>query len=163
MERKAKKVCESEAEHVQLVMANHLSGNGRLFGGQLTEWIDVLAGVVARRHCNCNITTASIDSLNFKEAVHLNELMVLHGKVTYVGNTSMEIRVDSYVEGQDGERRLVNTAYLTEVALDDNDQPVTVPGLICETEEEKLEYQAGIKRREIRLQLQNIAKEKEEK
>ena len=163
MERKAKKVCESEAEHVQLVMANHLNGNGRLFGGQLTEWIDVLAGVVARRHCNCNITTASIDSLNFKEAVHLNELMVLHGKVTYVGNTSMEIRVDSYVEGQDGERRLVNTAYLTEVALDDNDQPVTVPGLICETEEEKLQYQVGIKRREIRLQLQNIAKEKEEK
>lgn len=89
MERKAKKVCESEAEQVQLVMANHLNGSGRLFGGQLAEWIDVLAGVVARRHCNSNITTASIDSLNFKEAVHLNELMVLHGKVTYVGNTSM--------------------------------------------------------------------------
>lgn len=77
MERKAKKVCESEAEQVQLVTANHLNGSGRLFGGQLAEWIDVLAGVVARRHCNSNITTASIDSLNFKEAVHLNELMVL--------------------------------------------------------------------------------------
>lgn len=35
MERKAKKVCESEAEQVQLVMANHLNGSGRLFGGQL--------------------------------------------------------------------------------------------------------------------------------
>ena len=116
MERKAKKACESEAEHVQLVMANHLNGNGRLLGGQLAEWIDILAEVVARRHCNRNITTASIDSLNFKEAVRLNELMVLHGKVTCVGNTSMEIRVDSYVENQDGERRLVNTAYLTEVA-----------------------------------------------
>ena len=46
MERKAKKVCESEAEHVQLVMANHLNGNGRLFGGQLTEWIDVLQGLL---------------------------------------------------------------------------------------------------------------------
>ena len=152
MERKAKKVCESEAEQVQLVMANHLNGSGRLFGGQLAEWIDVLAGVVARRHCNSNITTASIDSLNFKEAVHLNELMVLHGKVTYVGNTSMEIRVDSYVENRDGVRRLVNTAYLTEVAL---------PGLICDSEEEKQEYQAGIRRREIRLQLQNIAKGKD--
>ena len=40
MERKAKKVCESEAEQVQLVMANHLNGSGRLFGGQLAEWID---------------------------------------------------------------------------------------------------------------------------
>ena len=161
MERKAKKVCESEAEQVQLVMANHLNGSGRLFGGQLAEWIDVLAGVVARRHCNSNITTASIDSLNFKEAVHLNGLMVLHGKVTYVGNTSMEIRVDSYVENRDGVRRLVNTAYLTEVALDDEDRPTTVPGLICDSEEEKQEYQAGIRRREIRLQLQNIAKGKD--
>ena len=39
MERKAKKVCESEAEQVQLVMANHLNGSGRLFGGQLAEWM----------------------------------------------------------------------------------------------------------------------------
>lgn len=161
MERKAKKVCESEAEQVQLVLANHLNGNGRLYGGQLAKWIDLLAGVVARRHCNCNVTTASIDSLNFKEAVRLNELMVLHGRITYVGNTSMEVRIDSFVESTDGERRLVNTAYLTEVALDENDEPVMVPGLICESDEEKQAYQAGIRRREIRLQLQNIAKSKE--
>ena len=161
MERKAKKACESEAEQVQLVMANHLNGSGRLFGGQLAEWIDVLAGVVARRHCNCNITTASIDSLNFKESVHLNELIVMKGKVTYVGNTSMEVRVDSFVENRDGQRRLVNTAYLTEVALDDEDRPTAVPALICETAEEKREYQAGIKRREIRQQLKNYAKGKE--
>lgn len=161
MERKAKKACVSEAEQVQLVMANHLNGSGRLFGGQLAEWIDVLAGVVARRHCNCNITTASIDSLNFKEAVHLNELIVMKGKVTYVGNSSMEVRVDSYVENRDGQRRLVNTAYLTEVALDDEDRPTAVPALICETAEEKREYQTGIKRREIRQQLKSFAKGKD--
>ena len=55
----------------------------------------------------------------------------------------MEIRVDSYVENRDGVRRLVNTAYLTEVALDDEDRPTTVPGLICDSEEEKQEYQAA--------------------
>lgn len=158
MERKAKKVKESQAEQVQLVMSNHLNGSGRLFGGQLCEWIDILAGVVARRHCNRNITTASIDSLNFKEAVFMNELIVMKGKITYVGTTSMEVRVDSYVESLDGSQRLVNTAYLTEVALDDENKPVMVPGLICETIEEKEEYQAGIKRKEIRRQLHSYKK-----
>ena len=86
---------------------------------------------------------------------------MLHGKVTYVGNTSMEIRVDSYVENRDGVRRLVNTAYLTEVALDDEDRPTTVPGLICDSEEEKQGVSGSIRRREIRLQLQNIAKGKD--
>lgn len=158
MERNAKKVKESEAEQVQLVMANHLNGSGRLFGGQLAEWIDVLAGVVARRHCNRNITTASIDSLNFKEAVFLNSLIVMKARITYVGNTSMEVRVDSYVESLEGIRKLVNTAYLTEVALDDENRPTQVPGLICETKEEKNEYQSGIKRKEIRKQLQSFTK-----
>ena len=150
MERKAKKVCESEAEQVQLVMANHLNGSGRLFGGQLAEWIDVLAGVVARRHCNSNITTASIDSLNFKEAVHLNELMVLHGKVTYVGNTSMEVEIDSYVERGDGMRYLVNRAFSVMVAVDKNERPTRIPGLIIHTEAEKGRHEAALLRRDMR-------------
>ena len=150
MERKAKKVCESEAEQVQLVMANHLNGSGRLFGGQLAEWIDVLAGVVARRHCNSNITTASIDSLNFKEAVHLNELMVLHGKVTYVGNTSMEVEIDSYVERGDGMRYLVNRAFSVMVAVDKDERPTRIPGLIIHTEAEKGRHEAALLRRDMR-------------
>lgn len=161
MDRSAKKAKESETEQVRLVMSNHLNGSGRLFGGQLVAWIDVLAGVVARRHCNCNITTASIDSLNFKEAVFLNDLMVLQGKITFVGTSSMEVRVNSYVEDQCGNRRLVNTAYLTEVALDENNHQMMVPGLICESKEEKEEYAAGIKRKEIRKQLQVYSKKKQ--
>ncbi len=30
------------------------------------EWIDVVAGVVARRHSNRNVTTASVDDLRFE-------------------------------------------------------------------------------------------------
>ena len=37
--------------------------------------------------------------------------------------------------------KLVNTAYFVMVALDKNDHPTTVPGLIVETEEEKLHGQ----------------------
>ena len=73
------------------------------------------------------------------------------GKATYVGNTSMEVRVDTYVENMDGMRRPINRAYFTMVALDGNDKPTRVPRLILESEEEKAEWEAAKKRREMRI------------
>ncbi|WP_195985067.1 acyl-CoA thioesterase [Clostridium sp. D33t1_170424_F3] len=148
----AKRVADSEVEQFQTIMPNHLNGAGRVFGGQLAAWIDIVGGIVATRHANHNVTTAAIDNLQFKEAVYENSIVVLHGKMTYVGKTSMEVRVDSFVEDLSGERKLVNTAYLVEVALDDDGNPVQVPGLICETFQERAEWDAGERRRELRKQ-----------
>ena len=72
--------------------------------------------------------------------------------MTYVGRTSMEVRVDTFVEEMDGTRKQVNRAYLVLVALDEQDKPVPVPGLIPETDEEKAEWEAGIRRHELRRQ-----------
>ena len=148
----AKRVADSEVEQVQAIMPNHLNGAGRVFGGQLAAWIDVVGGIVARRHSNRNVTTAAIDNLQFKEAVYANSTVVLHGKITYVVRTSMEVRVDSFVESLSGERKLVNTAYLVEVALDDQGNPTAVPGLILENFQDRAEWEAGEKRRELRHQ-----------
>jgi acyl-CoA hydrolase len=147
---KPKRVSDSFTEQVQVIFDNHLNGQGRVFGGQLAAWIDIVAGIVARRHSNRNVTTAEIDSLQFKRPIYANSLIILRGKITYVGKTSMEVRVDSFVENLSGERELVNTAYLVEVALDENQKPVEVPGLICETFQEKAEWEAGEKRRQLR-------------
>ena len=149
-EMQPRHVSDSEIEQIQPVFEAHLNSHGRLFGGQLVAWIDIVAGAAARRHCRRNVTTAVIDSLQFKEPVGVGDIVVLYGRVTYVGNTSMEVRVDSYVEALNGDRRLVNTAYLVLVALDGNDRPVPVPRLICDTPEEKAEWAAGEKRRELR-------------
>ena len=93
-----KKVSDSLTQHVEIVMPQHINGQRRLFGGQLMEWIDVVAGVVARRHANSNVVTVMVDKLNFEESANINDLLVLEGKVTFVGKTSMEIRVDTMVE-----------------------------------------------------------------
>lgn len=147
-----KRVTDSRVEQTQIVLSSHINGAGRLFGGQLMEWIDIVAGVVARRHSNCNTTTASIDNLQFKEPVYLNNTLVLLGKITYVGHTSMEVQVDTYVEHLDGNRKLVNTAYFVMVALNENDHPTTVPEVILETEQEKVDWKAGERRNELRRQ-----------
>lgn len=152
MERPMKKVSQSRTQQIQIVMQGHINGSNRLFGGQLIQWIDVVGAVVARRHCNRNVTTATIDSLQFKGAAYSNDTMILIGQITYVGRTSMEVRVDSYVESLGGKRELINRAYMVFVALDENEVPVEVPGLILETEEERQEWENGKQRNEIRRQ-----------
>ena len=79
-------------------------------------------------------------------------MIVIIGKVTYVGNTSMEVRVDTYVENEkDGMRRPINRAYFTMVAIDKDDKPTRVPRLILHSEEERAEWEAAEKRREMRV------------
>ena len=118
----------------------------------MLRWIDELAGIVARRHSNSLITTAAIDNLQFKAPVYAGQMVVLVGRVTYVGSSSMEIRIDSYVEELDGIRRPINRAYIVMVAIDEDGNPVEVPELELESEEQKMEYESAIKRKEMRKQ-----------
>lgn len=145
----AKTVSQSETQQIQILMPEHINGYDRLFGGRLMEWIDVVAAVVARRHSGCNVTTAAVGHLEFKRAAYVNSTIVLKGKMTYVGRTSMEVRVDTYVEELSGEQTLINRAYLVLVALDENNKPTVVPRLILETEEERQEWEAAKLRREF--------------
>jgi len=145
-----KRLSDSITEQVQILMPSHSNGANRLFGGQLVEWIDIVASVVARRHSGCNVTTAAIDNLQFKAGAFMNNTLVLIGRITYVGKTSMEIRVDTYVEDLNGIRQVVNRAYLVMVAIDNQGHPTEVPGLILETESERAEWAAGIKRHSLR-------------
>ncbi|HIV02593.1 MAG TPA: acyl-CoA thioesterase [Candidatus Aphodoplasma excrementigallinarum] len=152
MERKTRTVADSRVEQIQIVMPEHINGYGRLFGGQLVAWIDIVAGVVARRHCHNEITTVCIDNLNFKAPAYANETVILIGRLSYVGTTSMEVRVDTYVEALDSTRTLVNTAYLVMVALDGKERPMPVPGLTLVSDEERAEWEAGKRRSELRKQ-----------
>ena len=79
-------------------------------------------------------------------------MVALTGRITYVGRTSMEVRVDTYVEALNGMRRPINRAYLIIVAIDKDGNPAEVPGIIVESESEKAEWEAALKRKEIRLQ-----------
>ena len=83
---------------------------------------------------------------------HKNDLVVIKGKLTWVGTTSMEVCVDTYVENRLGEQRRINNAHFMMVALDENDRPVKVPRLILQTEDEHLAWEHGEQRRLIRNQ-----------
>lgn len=148
--RRMKKVSDSRTEQTYLIMHRHINGYGRLFGGQLMMWIDELAGIVGKRHAECEITTACIDQLNFKTAAFLNDTVVLIGRMTHTGRTSMEVRVDTYAESLNGQRRLINTAYIVMVAIDAEGKAVEVPGLILESAEQEMEWEGGERRYQLR-------------
>ncbi len=150
--RQMKRVEDSITEQQYIVRASYINHYGRLFGGQLLMWIDELAGIVASRHSNARITTAAIDNLQFQAPAFEGDLIVLQGMVTYVGRSSMEIKVDTYVEALDGTRKMINRAYVDMVAIDSQGKSIEVPGLLLETEEQKKENEAAIKRKQMRKQ-----------
>lgn len=145
-----KRPMESYTEQVQILTQGALNGFKRLFGGQLMQWIDVVAAVSARRHAGRNVTTVAVDNLQFSGPARANDVVLVTAKLTYVGRTSMEVCVKSYVEALDGERDLINTAYLVMVALDEFERPTPVPPLAPETDEEKEAWLAGEKRSLLR-------------
>lgn len=149
---------ESYVEMTQLVMPNDTNSQGNLFGGTLMKWIDLAGAIVAMRHTHTDCVTVSVDNMDFHHAVKQNEIVTLKAKLTWTGNTSMEIKVDVYAEDPySGKRRLTNTAYMVLVALDDQSCPVKIPQLKIISESEKAEWDQAVKRRELRMMRKNKA------
>ena len=138
---------------VQMVLVSDCNGykKSRLFGGRLMSWIDIIGAVCAQRFTGTAVTTVCVDHLTFLKPAFLGDTIVQEAKVTWSGHTSLEVRVDTYIEKLSGERELTNPAYLVFVALDDQDRPTPVPTFVPETEEEQAEYAAAQERRRLRL------------
>lgn len=149
-ERKLKRVEDSMVEQSYLLMPRHLNAAGYLFGGQLLAWIDETAGIVAKRHAQMNVVTVAVDNMYFKAGARVNDTIVLIGRLTHVGRSSMEVRIDTYAESIDGLRTMINRAYFVMVGTDENQKPMEVPGLLIEGVTQQIEWEAGQKRAELR-------------
>lgn len=149
---KEKTVKESYTIMTQTVLPRDANSYGQLYGGKLVDWIDQIGAIVAVKHSESKVVTASIDSLHFLSPIHVGDIVTLHAWINYVGRTSMEVEVHVEVENPiKGERKHACTAYLTYVAIDDQGRPKEVPRLKLETEEERRRFEEARKRREIRL------------
>jgi len=151
--RPVKTVKESHHETSELMMPGHANNLGHVFGGVVLGMMDKTAAVSAIRHSRASCVTASIDRVDFREPIHLGDLVVMKSSVNYVGRTSMEIGVRVEAEDlQTGRRRHTNSCYLTFVAVDRNGRPLEVPDLKPETPDETRRYQAAVERRRRRLE-----------
>ncbi len=151
--REIKTVKQSQHESSQLMMPQDANNMGNVFGGVVLSMMDKVAAIAALRHCRMPVVTASIDRVDFREPIHLGDLLVMKASVTYVGRTSLEVGVR--VEAEDlltGKRRHTNSCYLTYVAVDRVGHPVEIPALKPESPEELRRHAAAEARRRRRLE-----------
>jgi len=151
--RERRTVKESQHETSEIMMPHNANILGPVFGGAILAMMDKAAAVTAIRHARRSCVTVSIDRVDFREPIHVGELVVMRASVNFAGRSSMEIGVR--VEAEDmitGFRRHTNSAYLTFVAVDRAGRPVEVPELVPETADERRRYAAAQARRRRRLE-----------
>jgi acyl-CoA hydrolase len=158
----ARSVRETQYETGQLMMPQHANLLGNVFGGVVLSMMDTTAAVSAIRHARRVCVTVSVDRVDFREPIHVGDLVIMKSSVNYVGRTSMEIGVRVETENlRTGERVHTNSCYLTFVAVDENGNSVPVPPLKLETPIEIRRHQAAKERRERRLHERTIEEEGE--
>src|SRR3954467_2017893 len=125
---------------------------GNVHGGWIMKLCDDVAVIAATRLAGGRVVTAAVDAMKFRSPVKVGDVVTLRATVNAAWRTSMEIGVRVEAEHvPTGEVAHTRTAYLTMVALDEDEKPMLLPGLEPETAEDaRRRIEAG-HRREIRL------------
>jgi acyl-CoA hydrolase len=143
---------ESESVLTELMMPHHANIMGNVFGGHILSLVDRVAAVAAIRHSRKPCVTVSVDKVDFREPIHVGELVTAYARVNHAGRTSMEVGVKIVAEEViTGDKRHTNSCYITYVALDEAGRPTEVPPIAPETPDEKRRYDRAAKRRANRV------------
>ena len=164
MSRKKKHPKDSFVSMTELVLPNDTNTLNNLMGGRLMHWMDIVSAIAGQKHANSTVVTASVDNISFREPILLGNVVTLNARVTRAFNSSMEIRIDVEAEDIPANKKFSsNSAYFTFVAVDKNGQPVEIPELEPETEEERAQFDGALRRRQLRLILSGRMKPHEAK
>lgn len=143
----------SKAEMTVMMLPSDANPKGNVFGGVILKHVDLIAGLVAKRHSGrANVVTASIDRMTFLKPVFIGNALILSARLNYVRRSSMEVEVN--VESEDLDDNTVvhaGTAFVTMVALDKYGKPTDVSPLILENEDDKRRFHDGESRMFSRL------------
>jgi acyl-CoA hydrolase len=149
---KSKTAKESLTIQTELVLPNDTNTLGNLMGGKLLHWMDICSAISAHRHCGRIVVTASVNNVAFNQPIKLGEIVTLHAKVSRAFTSSMEVFIDVWVENNNtGQKKKCNEAIYTFVAVDQLGNPINVPELVPETEEEQSRYASALRRRQLAL------------
>jgi len=136
----------------ELILPNDTNTLNNLMGGRLMHWMDIVSAIAAQKHSNNIVVTASVDNISFRHPIQLGNVVTLTARVTRAFNSSMEVRIDVEAEDVPNSKKIhSNSAYFTFVAVDSKGAPVIVPELVPETEDEKIQFEGALRRRQLRL------------
>lgn len=151
MNKKFKKITESQVVISELMLPSHSNFNGKIHGGYLLSLLDQIAFACGSKHSRAYCVTASVDTVDFLKPIEIGELVTLKASVNYVGNSSMVIGIR--VEAEDilsGVVKHCNSSYFTMVAKDKDGKSLPVPGLILENDHDVRRFVKSIKRNKMK-------------
>ena len=121
------KIKDSETHVFKVVFPNITNHHNTMFGGTVMEMMDEVAFMTATRFARKSFVTVSCDRIDFKKPIPADTLVELIGKVKYVGNSSLKVNVEVFVEEM-YEEKIENAVSgdFTLVALDENKKPVRI-------------------------------------
>ena len=109
------------------VFPNTTNHYDTLFGGTAMQLMDETAFICATRFSRQQMVTVSSDKIDFKMPIPAGTIVELSGYVTHVGNTSLKVAVDIYIEEMySNYREKAVSGEFTFVAIDENKKPVTI-------------------------------------
>lgn len=150
-------VRDSRVTLTQLMGVTDANTLGNVHGGLIMKLCDEAGGMAGTRHARRPVVTVTVDAMTFHSPVNIGNLLTVHAKVTWTGNTSLETRVVVIAEDVlTGRVTHTNTAYFAYVALDEQGNPTPVPPLILETDDERRYFAEGAERRERRLKRRDL-------
>lgn len=153
MENGGKTIAESRVTISVLMSPHDTNSLGNVHGGVIMKLVDEAGGLAAMRHSQSPVVTVVVDSMTFMQPIYVGNFVMFNAELTYVGRTSMEVRVEVIAENPlTGERRISNTAYLVYVALDRDGKPTPVAPLVYSTPEEERRAQQAQERQAYRKQ-----------
>ncbi|HKG30382.1 MAG TPA: acyl-CoA thioesterase [Nitrososphaeraceae archaeon] len=153
LSKQGKRSVESQAEMTIIMLPSDANPKGNVFGGVILKHVDLIAGLVAKRHSGrANIVTASIDRMTFLKPVFIGNALILTARLNYVRKSSMEVEVTVVSEDLDDSTKIhAGTAFVTMVALDKYGKPMEVSPIILESDEDKKHFREGESRMLSRL------------
>lgn len=121
------RIQQAETRIFKAVFPNTTNHYDTLFGGTAMQLMDEAAFIAATRFSRQRMVTVSSDKIDFKKPIPAGTIVELIGKVTYLGSTSLKIRVEIFVEQMySDQREKAVTGEFTFVAIDENKQPVKI-------------------------------------
>lgn len=120
----------SETRVTKAVFPPTTNHHNTLFGGTALAWMDEVSFIAATRFCRLPLVTVSSDRIDFKHPIPAGSIVELVGRVLKVGNTSLKVEVEVFVESMygDGRQRAISGIF-SFVAIDEQQRPVPVlPG-----------------------------------
>jgi acyl-CoA hydrolase len=121
------KIQNSETRIFKAVFPNTTNHYDTLFGGTAMHMMDEVAFIAATRFSRQRMVTVSSDRIDFTKPIPAGTIVELVGRVSHIGNTSLKVKVEIYIEQMYSDtREKAVTGEFSFVAIDEHKKPVMI-------------------------------------